>query len=373
MKTKLLLFLLVLIISSCKELEEPISTTGEKVFFLNGKINNTINLNFAGGDSLNYHYTSHRKDEMNVYEFISEFKNESCANCDDQVKITIRAHEQTLGNSINISDVLSKGTYNYLENIVLPRHRNFKFTIDTTKIPIGSSRSLLWEFGDGASSTEISPVHYYKEDGVKKVSLTYSNSSCSSKIIKDVLAVPDSTASNNCKSDFYYTINASQVKFFPVDTALITSYLWDLGDGNTSTLPYPIHNYGSATSYMITLTVRKDFFGCEYTVSRQMNLNFNNCDADFNFRLEAPAPSTDTLNLSKVLIEYTTKDGEYFRSDLIAQSSLFEISELEPYLNNEKNEKTIRFFTRFSCELQSDRNNYITIDNCSGKIAVSYP
>ncbi len=371
MRPQYLFFIIIVFLTSCKELEDPISTTGDKVFYLQGKING-LNLNFAGGDSSNYHYTAHKLDEYNVYEFISEFKNEECPTCDDQLKITIRAHEQSAAGSINMNDALGKGNYEYLNNIVLPRHRSYRFKLDTSKVPIGSSSNILWEFGDGATSNEISPFHYYKEDGIKQVTLTYTNPSCTSRIIKDLPAIPD-TFPTLCYSDFYYTINATQVKFFPVDTALVTSYLWDFGDGLTSTLPYPIHNYSSSTTYVITLTVVKDVLGCAYKVSRQLDFNQQNCELDFSFKPETPA-SVDSLNLSKVLVEYTTKEGDYYRSDVLPQDGFnFIISDVEPYFNNEKNEKTVRFSLQFNCELQNAIGNTILLDQFTGKVAVSYP
>lgn len=372
MRTLVKLVILVLLYSSCKELEDPISSTSDKVFYLQGKINGN-DLYFAGGDSLNYHFTSYKKDERNVYEYISEFKNGSCATCDDQLKITIRAHEQSNSGTPSINDVLGKINYDYLSNIALPRHRTFKFNLDTTKVPIGSSTSVLWEFGDGTTSNELSPVHFYKEDGVKQVTLNFSNSFCINKVVKEVHATPDSFPSI-CISDFSYTINASQVTFSAIDTALVTSFLWDFGDGNTSTLPNPTHNYSAAASYVITLTVKKNTLSCEYTVSKQMNMVQGNCEVNFNFRAEPPPTSSDTLNLSKVLVEYTSKNGDYYRSDLIEQANAeFVITDVEPYFNNEKNDKTIRFSLKLSCELMNNSGNTILIEQGTGKIAVAYP
>ena len=58
---------------SCKELEDPISTASQPVFYLNGKLN-TDSLKFSAGDSTYYHFTRHQKDILSVYEFSSEFK-----------------------------------------------------------------------------------------------------------------------------------------------------------------------------------------------------------------------------------------------------------------------------------------------------------
>ncbi|TVR79294.1 MAG: PKD domain-containing protein [Chitinophagaceae bacterium] len=45
----------------------------------------------------------------------------------------------------------------------------------------------------------------------------------------------------------------SEVSFFNNSSGDIVSYLWDFGDGNTSTLENPVHNYADTGSYQVTL------------------------------------------------------------------------------------------------------------------------
>jgi len=53
-----------------------------------------------------------------------------------------------------------------------------------------------------------------------------------------------------------YTFNTnSQVVTFTDNSAGAISWLWDFGDGNTSTLQNPVHYYSSLGSYTVTLTV----------------------------------------------------------------------------------------------------------------------
>lgn len=46
-----------------------------------------------------------------------------------------------------------------------------------------------------------------------------------------------------------------QVQFTELATGAITAYDWDFGDGNTSGLASPVHNYASAGTYTVSLTV----------------------------------------------------------------------------------------------------------------------
>lgn len=372
MRSKFLIFILMLGISACKELEDPISNTSDKVFYLKGFINNN-KIEFSGGDSANYHFTSHKKDDKNVFEFISEFKSINCQNCDDELKITIRAHEKSLNNTVNIFDALGKTNYNFLDNVILPKHRIYRFFADTAGMPIGSSFNFLWDFGDGTTSTEITPYHYFKEDGKKTISLEYTNMGCTSKVIKD-LPVQVDTFPLACYSDFKYQINSLNVEFFPRDTFWVSELIWDFGDGFTSNLPYPIHSYANPGKYNVTLYLKRNQLSCEYTVYRQVNLLQIDCEVDFNFRPETLIPTTDTLNTSKVLIEYTSKNGIRYRSDLALQEgNYFTISDVQPYELNEKSEKTVRFQLSYSCELQNENGQRIKFSSMEGKIGVSYP
>lgn len=46
------------------------------------------------------------------------------------------------------------------------------------------------------------------------------------------------------------------VRFTDISTGEITDWLWDFGDGRTSTRQNPIHIYWQAGNYTVSLTVR---------------------------------------------------------------------------------------------------------------------
>jgi PKD repeat protein len=53
---------------------------------------------------------------------------------------------------------------------------------------------------------------------------------------------------------FSYTENFLEVTFTDTSTNTPTSWLWDFGDGNTSTLQNPVHTYAADGSYTVNLT-----------------------------------------------------------------------------------------------------------------------
>jgi len=60
-------------------------------------------------------------------------------------------------------------------------------------------------------------------------------------------------------AEFHYRIGAgtNEVIFSPISLGITQDYLWDFGDGSTSTTTYPIHSYASNGTYTVTLTTIK--------------------------------------------------------------------------------------------------------------------
>jgi len=79
------------------------------------------------------------------------------------------------------------------------------------------------------------------------------------------------------EADFTYNvISCDTIQFTDLSTApqgyFLVEWLWDFGDGDTSTLQHPAHAYGSGGLYDVTLVVTSDTSGllCYDTVTRQV-------------------------------------------------------------------------------------------------------
>ncbi len=117
----------------------------------------------------------------------------------------------------------------------------------------GSYTSTLWTFGDGGTSTVISPTHLYTIPGVYTVTLT----------IADITATASLTRNNYITvyqpvvADFGATPLSGTapltVTFTNQSTGDYTDLMWNFGDGITSTLINPTHTYGLAGAYTVTL------------------------------------------------------------------------------------------------------------------------
>jgi len=123
--------------------------------------------------------------------------------------------------------------------------------------------NYYWDFGDGNTSNETAPTHTYENVGEYNVQLTIvnegaCNSSDTSSITLQVIntfdaefeAIPEAPCENNIVN----FNNTSQI-----DQAIEDyDFLWDFGDGNTSTEFSPTYEFEEPGEYTVSLTVSLD-------------------------------------------------------------------------------------------------------------------
>ncbi len=115
--------------------------------------------------------------------------------------------------------------------------------------------SWLWNFGNGSTSNVQQPVHTYTNPGSYTVTLTGSNEwGCTQTRQVPafiVISKPRLTLQNlpaQACIPFTRPFTATVTPAVPVQ-----SYLWDFGDGNTSTAPNPSHTYAVQGTYTVRL------------------------------------------------------------------------------------------------------------------------
>jgi PKD repeat protein len=133
--------------------------------------------------------------------------------------------------------------------------------------PDGSIDSYLWEFGDGNSGSEVNVTHAYLSPGQYTITLTVwddvgatDSSSVELRVVHPANEPPFAIAkisSQNVKV-------GEEVLFFGNQSydpdGSITSYSWDLGDGNVVDGVNVSHIYDSPGSYTVNLTVTDNGF-----------------------------------------------------------------------------------------------------------------
>lgn len=129
--------------------------------------------------------------------------------------------------------------------------------------------SCAWLFGDGNVSASCTPTHVYAQPGTYAVQLTVTNGAgCTHTHSETVLVgeVPLPAFEVQMLQDCH----PASVQFLN-DSQLADGYLWDFGDGNTSTLTSPLHTYQQAGTYTVTLTAVADGV-CEATATKTVTV-----------------------------------------------------------------------------------------------------
>lgn len=125
----------------------------------------------------------------------------------------------------------------------------------------GSIDRWVWNFGDGATSTERNPTHRYSLPGHYTVILVVEDDGgYSSSYSKDIEVIPFNEPP---MADFKYSPKEPKtgetVRFKDASRDLdgvIVSWEWDFGDGRISTEKDPTHIYTIPGSYTVMLVVR---------------------------------------------------------------------------------------------------------------------
>lgn len=128
--------------------------------------------------------------------------------------------------------------------------------VDFSDKSTGKPGNWSWDFGDGSTSRDQNPSHTFQTPGIYTVKLLTSNSSGSDLEIKtnliSVLAPKGPTAG--------FTANPTagfaplEVQFTDVSAGDPASFVWDFGDGNTSSVQNPANTYNKAGFFTVSLT-----------------------------------------------------------------------------------------------------------------------
>jgi PKD repeat protein len=136
-----------------------------------------------------------------------------------------------------------------------PLNGTVPLTVQFTDISTNTPTSWLWNFGDGQTSTVQNPSHVYTTAGSYTVSLTTTNAGGSNTATKPdyVIARLPAPVGSFTGTPLNGTVPLT-VQFTDISTNTPTSWLWNFGDGQTSTVQNPSHVYTTAGSYTVSLT-----------------------------------------------------------------------------------------------------------------------
>jgi len=136
----------------------------------------------------------------------------------------------------------------------------------------GGAYTSYWTFGDGDTSTQVSPTHTYPAYGTYTVTLyVYAQNGCSDTTSQVVVInpppAPGMSYTATCEGipvQFAGSINGNQQS---------ATWYWDFGNGNTSTLQNPTYTFPSWGSFPVSLSVTDN--GCTTTVTQNVSIQPN--------------------------------------------------------------------------------------------------
>ncbi len=190
------------------------------------------------------------------------------------------------------------------------------YTYSFTNMSSDDLRTRLWDFGDGQTSTDENPQHTYQIPGVYQVCLSSEDmyKICSQQYC-DTLSVLDTTP---CIADFIYDDDNYNVQFTNTSSGPVENYLWDFGDGNTSTETSPYHTYSSTGVYPVVLIVQgvSSLIPID-TIARQVQIDIDTYSRKPLYNIEGHIYAGNNIYTSDVQIVLIKKDSldNYYNVD----------------------------------------------------------
>ena len=141
--------------------------------------------------------------------------------------------------------------------------------IKFTDLSTGGATQWEWDFGDNTQSDEQHPEHIFKDTGFMTVQLIVFNGGCADTVkMEKYIYVKPAVA----KFNFNFTCAAPFTYSFKNFSIGADQWVWDFGDGNTSTELNPIHNYSDTGAYSVSLIAFNHTTGCNYYHSKPVRV-----------------------------------------------------------------------------------------------------
>ncbi|NLZ31394.1 MAG: PKD domain-containing protein [Methanomicrobiales archaeon] len=131
--------------------------------------------------------------------------------------------------------------------------------VSFTDLSQGDISSRYWEFGDGNTSTLQNPAHIYTSPGSYTVNITVTSNDVNYTVSKPdfITALPPQVNANFIANPVSGD-TPLVISFTDVSDEDVSSWFWDFGDGNTSTLQNPVHTYSLPGIYTVSLSIEYD-------------------------------------------------------------------------------------------------------------------
>jgi gliding motility-associated-like protein len=151
------------------------------------------------------------------------------------------------------------------------------------------SWTYQWNFGDGNSSNLINPMHTYSTSGQYLLTLVVDNGFCKDSITQTLVYSTPNTYSISSSLD-----SCDLRAIFSLTPTPTDPVLWNFGDGTSSNVLSPAHQYGISNNYLVQVIINP-LTACSDTVDFQVD--FSNISRLENLYLpNSFTPNGDQVN-----------------------------------------------------------------------------
>jgi PKD repeat protein len=168
----------------------------------------------------------------------------------------------TASRTINVSATLPPTTANFIFSPTNPSiNQDVIFTASGAGgpgIPGGATGTFTWEFGDGGTATGSSVTHRYARGGTYTVSLRVTTDGGLAATTSRAITISTTLPAGSANFTFSPTDpRVGDDVFFNASSSSAAggSFSWDFGDGTAGSGVTPVHSYGRARTFTVTLTV----------------------------------------------------------------------------------------------------------------------
>lgn len=322
-------------------------------------------IDLAAGVGNYYMATEYSKDQYQVYTFKGELRKDNCSDCGPSLKIMLRNYTYQYPFDITQADAPREYPYYYG---VSPVDSLYTVSLLNTSTGTGTP-AHSWDFGNSTGSAQQHPIVTFNTGGIYTFTSNeaYSNG-CSSTLAQPVFLTPTRVGKSIDFNVNYRDTHRLMFNVIPLDQS--ASISWDFGDSQTGTGAIDTHQYAASGIYKVCVLYVKG----PDTAQLCQNVNTEDitaCKANFK---PYTSLAIDSLQLSKVTVEWRDESGVLYSSDKIRQpsTSKFKITEAKNYMENEKGQKTRQLTVEFNCTV-SNGSSTIELNNMQGVIAIAYP
>jgi gliding motility-associated-like protein len=187
--------------------------------------------------------------------------------------ITMIAEDQTACNPLDTFNYVIDFTHVVIASLTQEDYFGCPpFTIDFLNNGYGGV-SFFWDFGDGTISTEQNPSHTYGDPGVYEgIFIVNDPAACDpADTVMFTVTVFNFPPTAAFTADPVNIIDYNALVHFTNQSIGATSYLWEFGDGDTSTEINPAHLYLLSGDYLACLTAY-NHGGCPAKVCKSIHV-----------------------------------------------------------------------------------------------------